>query len=60
MTGERVQAVEKDEYRKPLLMAIDLKAEEVLGTGCKISGGTLPNIGSSACGISNTCVLHGS
>jgi hypothetical protein len=29
----------KERYEKPKLMTIDLKAEEVLTTGCKMEGG---------------------
>ncbi len=32
----------KEEYQKPQLIVIDLKADEVLGTGCKTEGGGGP------------------
>ncbi len=43
-------------YETPTLTAIDLKAEEVLGTACKLStGGGLPTL----CATGN-CLLTGS
>ncbi len=48
-------------YSKPLLMVIELKAEEVMGTGCKIEGGSIPNYNQPAgCGTGVPCSAHGS
>ncbi len=61
MTVREAGGAGKRSYGKPLLMVIELKAEEVLGIGCKISGGGLPSRDQPTnCGIGNSCLAHGS
>jgi len=44
----------KAAYEKPHLNVIELAAEEVLATGCKMPGGPT-NVGRASCGIGNRC-----
>lgn len=39
----------KDPYEKPKLRIIELSAEEVLGVGCKTSGGDPKGIAGNGC-----------
>lgn len=61
MSKQQQQPLEKKPYDKPKLRTIELKAEEVLGTGCKMtitypaSGGGL----SPGCAV-NSCTVDGS
>lgn len=48
----------KEPYEKPDLGTIELKAEEVLGVGCKTAGGT--NVGNPQCGSLAFCNTIGS
>jgi len=49
----------KAAYEKPQLNVIELAAEEVLATGCKMPGGA-NNVGRPSCGIGNRCSTRGS
>lgn len=49
----------KSVYEKPKLRVIDLAAEEVMATGCKIIGGTSIGRNGLPC-VSGQCVSTGS
>ena len=50
----------KQPYEKPRLRTIELAAEEVLATGCKVAGSGTFNVGAVECGIGNNCSQNGS
>jgi hypothetical protein len=52
---------QRGEYVKPAMVAIELKAEEVLAVGCKAQARVIPNVNQAmGCGISNSCATEGS
>ncbi len=51
-------AREKQAYLKPTVLRIDLAADEVLATGCKVSGGTSARLGAPC--LVQTCSQVGS
>lgn len=52
--------VERLPYEKPRLRSISLVADQVLGTGCKISGSPTIASGVPSCGIFIPCGQDGS
>jgi hypothetical protein len=60
MTLGSPRDIEKRAYEKPRLRVIELRADEVLATGCKFVGGGNALGGNPSCGILNNCLADGS
>lgn len=61
MHQNRDKKYTKGVYVKPKLRIIELMAEEVLATGCKMDSPGQTNVGDSlTCGIGNNCSQAGS
>ena len=60
MKSEETRKKLRQPYEKPRLRTIELAAEEVLATGCKIEGTAMENVMAVECGVDNNCVLDGS
>lgn len=61
MTKEYKLNQDKKRYQKPLLRTIELRAEEVLATGCKVDASTSPILptGPTGC-VATACANLGS
>ena len=53
---EKAETGRLQKYEKPQIHEIELKVDEVLGTGCKFSGSPQNNVGIEfSCGLSVPC-----